>query len=547
MTTTTTTSLEAVLEAIYRNVPSDLFVIEWSSSASEGGKSRTNAHTNIHSLAEQIRASNAKKRNTYIGTSPLHTKPKGSARGSLKDVGCTVAFWIDFDLGTRSDTGKKYVPTKEEAFEIVEKCYPEMPPTLALSTGNGLHLWWLFEEPNVFRFDEKARERAAELSTRFQYTIINEVYSRGYVIDVTADLPRVLRVPETMNWKDREHPKPVEVEYFNPSRRYKPNDFLPHMVEEVPLRTPNLKNLTAYTHIMIPEKGKSPSEKLVRLLNKDSRAMESARGEYRKELKDNTGSGHDFALLNFMFLEGFTPQEAVDALVAVNEFYRLEPKDKPPVYYLHSMAKVHLEYQEREKVPEVVDKKEALENLRKVLGLAIEGLIQVGNNKAVYVILFEGEERVTVGTTAIMTTRSKFCQRMFETTGQYPNISIERWPTVLRWFSAIRELHEPQNEVHEAEDILTGYLASVKVQTDPDRKMQAIHSEEPYVFEDKLWVYPPSIRKYVQDTLRENVEINEIRSLLKTIGFKSKNRPIRKEEGVTSITYWYGPIPEGVL
>ncbi|MDD3899426.1 MAG: phage/plasmid primase, P4 family, partial [Syntrophomonadaceae bacterium] len=72
-------------------------------------------------------------------------------------------------------------------------------------------------------------EAAASLSRHFQHTLRHKAQEKGWELDGTADLARVLRPPGTFNNKL----EPVEVVILedNPAARYNPEDFGPYMLE----------------------------------------------------------------------------------------------------------------------------------------------------------------------------------------------------------------------------------------------------------------------------------------------------------------------------
>jgi len=67
---------------------------------------------------------------------------------------------------------------------------------------------------------------------------LGRAHAHGWTLDNTSDLARVFRVAGTVNRKDRAHPAPVEILVYEEGRRYRPEDFEPHLVcEPPPLRT----------------------------------------------------------------------------------------------------------------------------------------------------------------------------------------------------------------------------------------------------------------------------------------------------------------------
>jgi hypothetical protein len=98
-----------------------------------------------------------------------------------------------------------------------------LPPSFFVFSGHGLYPWWLFKEPWCFA-DAAEREKAARLMRNWQAAISRLGRERGWQIEGTADLARVLRLPGTANRKAA--PVPVHVQLPAAVRRYDCQDLL---------------------------------------------------------------------------------------------------------------------------------------------------------------------------------------------------------------------------------------------------------------------------------------------------------------------------------
>ncbi len=94
-------------------------------------------------------------------------------------------------------------------------------PSLVIWSGGGLHVYWLFRKPLYFHTPEE-RQAVKDLSARFQKAIILQGQERGWKLDNTSDLVRLLRIPGTFNHKA----DPVMVEILQETDlKYEPSDF----------------------------------------------------------------------------------------------------------------------------------------------------------------------------------------------------------------------------------------------------------------------------------------------------------------------------------
>jgi hypothetical protein len=124
------------------------------------------------------------------------------------------SFFVDLDVGP----GKGY-DTKEEALAALDAFVvdAELPPPVRIDSGGGVHAYWIFDE------DIPAHEWKP-YAEKFKQNCLDH----GLHIDpvVTADLARILRCPDTFNYKT-EPPIPtklldsaISVYVFNEFKRY---------------------------------------------------------------------------------------------------------------------------------------------------------------------------------------------------------------------------------------------------------------------------------------------------------------------------------------
>ena len=114
--------------------------------------------------------------------------------------------WLDFDCGEDKDADNKGYLTKEIAQEALNIFCTKLKlpkPTHIVDSGNGLHVYWLFDNI-VYREEwQKAAKKLKAL------TIADNLKVDG---SRTADIASVLRIPGTMNNKSAT-PKPVRLIY----------------------------------------------------------------------------------------------------------------------------------------------------------------------------------------------------------------------------------------------------------------------------------------------------------------------------------------------
>lgn len=155
-------------------------------------------------LRPELAARQAGLPNIYIGCS---IGPKGlSERHRCKSdqAGGIPGVWLDIDIKGSAHKAEALPADENEAMVVCP-----LAPTILVHSGNGLQAWWLFEQPWIFA-DDRERRAAAEMVEGFQAAARQIADGRGWKLDATADLARVLRLPGTLNGKSQP-PKPVSV------------------------------------------------------------------------------------------------------------------------------------------------------------------------------------------------------------------------------------------------------------------------------------------------------------------------------------------------
>jgi hypothetical protein len=129
------------------------------------------------------------------------------------------AFFFDLDVDAKDDTGKKYASQAEALLELREFCKAtNFPKPLITSSGGGLHVYWLVEDP-IDSADW--RQHAHKLRLLANHYKLRVDPSR------TTDTASVLRVAGTYNHK-RGEKRPVQV--LSATKRLDTGRFL-HLIE----------------------------------------------------------------------------------------------------------------------------------------------------------------------------------------------------------------------------------------------------------------------------------------------------------------------------
>jgi len=150
------------------------------------------------------------KHDTYVCMSLQHDpsqldlpRTRGTAAGA-RAIGC---IWADIDVRDANAHKSASLPASvEEALAALGE-FPAVP-TAIVNSGHGLYALWCLREPWMFDAPGE-RERAERLLRDFQAALRTLWARRGWQLDATHDLARLLRPVGAMNFKVPDNPKPV--------------------------------------------------------------------------------------------------------------------------------------------------------------------------------------------------------------------------------------------------------------------------------------------------------------------------------------------------
>lgn len=251
-------------------------------------------------------------------------------------------FWCDLDFGANVHDKKKRPPTPSDARGLLD-AIPQRP-TMMVLTGHGFHVYWLFNEIWLLETEEE-RNLAADLLRRIQAPIQAAAKTKGWAIDSTHDLPRVLRIPGTFNHKDRP-PLPVEVVEYEIKRRYNP----PLDFEELPLfassaeRKPAQNALESFRGVEFTST--LTETRLKYFLGIEPRIMLSWE-RARRDLADQSPSSYHMSLASFAAQAGWKDEDIKSLLVEFNRKHSIplekllstKPRVQGQTYLAHTIER----------------------------------------------------------------------------------------------------------------------------------------------------------------------------------------------------------------
>ena len=212
--------------ALYSNAESG-FVSLWTSERKRSWHLPVAEIDRLSRLAREL----SRSANVYCGIGIRGQDFGAARRGSYDDVIAIPGLWIDIDVAGPAHRAANLPPTIDDALDLLRQFV--LRPSLVVDSGHGVHAYWLWAEIAPFGTDEERRE-TQRLLRRLQSAIRGLAVARGWTIDTTSDLARVLRVPGSTNRKDGIDPRPVTI-IAEHEHRYDPSDFdelLPNLTDD---------------------------------------------------------------------------------------------------------------------------------------------------------------------------------------------------------------------------------------------------------------------------------------------------------------------------
>lgn len=173
-------------------------------------------------LVEAAKPLSADGYDCYYSVCPRKNIPDDNwERGDKDTVALLPCVWCEIDILNSKHHKEKDLPPNGKAAQWILDGFAT--PSRVVFSGGGFHCYWDFDEHFIIE-NETDLLKAKGIVHGFQLAIKERARKKGWKVDSTHDLARVLRVIGTKNWKDKENPKDVILAQDN-KVTYKISDF----------------------------------------------------------------------------------------------------------------------------------------------------------------------------------------------------------------------------------------------------------------------------------------------------------------------------------
>lgn len=171
-------------------------------------------------MAQAARKTGDTGKDVYFSVGLSERLFRAHERAKSTDIVAIPALWVDIDIAGDAHAAKSLPPDYAAARALL----PEMfDPSIVVDSGHGIHAYYGFRELLDTRTDAE-QSTAQDLLRRLQGAVRACAEAKGWHVDSTPDLCRVLRVPGTLNYKGG-GAVPCVVAEYSEGLRYNAEDF----------------------------------------------------------------------------------------------------------------------------------------------------------------------------------------------------------------------------------------------------------------------------------------------------------------------------------
>jgi len=458
----------AFLSELWPEKPDDAYLQLWHAST------KKTHHFNDLAAAAAYAADQGAHHDVYLAVGAVSgeraTKKPIARRAASNNVAAIPGLWADIDIKPGA------CQTIEQAAEIAGLL---VEPTLLVSSGSGLHAWWLFDEPWYFDSGHQ-RIAAANISAGYQAALRLAASEHGVALDSTHDLARLMRLPGTRNHKQDDR-RPLVEQLDHDGARHDSSVFASIAVEHTQRYGTPARALANGESVEIEISDDWPSAKIAELCSLDRDfARIWGHDPQLSRTQGWTASEFDMSIATRLSSYGFTDQEIAGALRHHRRsHYPGDDKQNRPDYLRKTIGKARSEPRrieaERQRVVEFEQAVEQIDDVARAEqpdterivslfnktfgGPPVKALLQNGTdgvNKEQALALEDGRI-IPLGTTENVIEQKRFERAWMAATGDVlDRLKHSDWTKIIRALLKTRVLQDPEDETRTGK--LLGWL-----------------------------------------------------------------------------------------
>lgn len=548
--------MENFFECLYHDKPPG-YILVWS----KGDRMVSTWHNTIEGAILQSQQ-DKENNDVYVGCGISSSLRKSNERCPANEIMGIPGVWIDIDFATNDENihKKTNLPeTPEKAMEILDT-FP-IKPTILINSGHGFQAWWIFEKFLIFKGDHTRNDGALLVQT-FNWSLRDMARSMGYDIDSTQDLARVMRVPGTINHKDKKNEVPVQI--VKRDKKYIPyQDFVDAVIDyrkQYPKMMITRPSQPASTAINVDDFVLDPSamptqHKFDTMMDMDPKFR--ATWEYkRKDLGDTSPSSYDLSLASMAFAMDWSKQEVVDLLVACRRNHHVEIKR--PDYYRRTLAKAYSVIENRKDMEAIAalnvelehpypeDRhnlvNQSLEIVSRILGITITEINRYITEPAEFQLV-TNKGAILLGEVSFLTNQGKLGDKVAAITLQaIPLFKNDRWVIIKQnLLNCVTDKYVGEEATNKGR--VRSWLRSYLEYNDPlYDKNEAVEFSRPYFANQSLYLFLANFKKFLGVHHKENITAISLGILLREYGAESHGENFKRDAKKSNRSVFEIPI-----
>lgn len=531
----------------------------------------------------------------YVGPGLAPPGKRASQRAKNDEVLGVPGLWVDLDFQSGTAHKKQNLPTEDEAREfIVGLTALGAQPSIIVRSGHGFQLWWLWEHVVMFTTAE-GRALGSAAQQEWVYGVRELARTRGWDVDATIDLARVMRMPSTFNHKSD---PPIQCVIVEQSPvRYTP-ETLPRLGGLTPASAAAKPGKGAGTRQTLPSAAVPPADAAVGSLKEAAQGRANATKRAgvpggsvgrvvlrvdasppfdkwialqeadvkvqrtwkrnRKDFKDTSPSAYDMALASFTVRAGWSDQEIADLLIAHRRFHVDDLKLRED-YYERTIARARATVDVEHLDEELNDINsgngddgngdDVYAGLSRAFGIEIVKLVKYLGDPPTYVLVLrvKGEERsITLGAVdGILNFRQFRAHVAAAVDVVIPTCSPATWDkraqSLLR-FVTVEELGAYSTAAGVAEAWVNEYLSAYRPSDDVET---AVIAGRPFVDAERhVCIALRSMSFWLHTVQGERVSPRDLSRYMRMAGWEQRAQHVTAAEGraATTRSVWRSPM-----
>lgn len=524
-----------------------------------GGKPKHNWFNNP--LEAAAFASDCDDLNTYfsMGLFPLNA---GRRMENVTGMGC---FGIDIDVKGDAHKRDNLCPSQEEAIELLANAIPGCAPTTIISSGNGIQGFFIFKEPLSFE-DMDDRRAAYATASALHRTVALAAGKKGWHVDSTFDLSRVMRLPGTFNVKDPSNPKVVVVLEDSGQKYQGLEDLGEYLVADQEDWERVHKAFRASSpvwtrqmDIRLQPDACAPERKLEEILEAELRFAQlwfrkrkPGRPKVDSREEDHSMSVADMGLANKAVEYGWSNQEIADLIIEYRRKWQQKPGDFAKAlredYVERTIMKARDNYEEikadkakDEELKKIVDKiatagkkgvnpgddknyqEDARQLIQKVLGIEVSRFIKYTGDNPEYYIESPRHGTIKIGTSKELTSQQLLRRALIDNANVV--IGVIKARTFQNLLNAFMIIKEDVDAVEASSDlqILKQRVVDFWNSSIPSEdRNEGYERKEPFIDGKRAYIFGSPFRRWVSTEEGERISAKVMGMQLCQIGCRSE-------------------------